>query len=75
MQNSPRHNCIVITLSGLESLAPSADAETPFAATLEADGAEIVAARGGEGEEFLGYFGCDGVVSCDGGSRSVWLVG
>jgi len=49
---------VVGAFGGLHGLFPPRGAQTPFAAGLEPDAAEVVAARGGEVEEFAGYLGC-----------------
>jgi len=49
---------VVGAFGGLHGFFPSRGAQTPFAAGLEPDAAQVVAARGGEVEEFAGYLGC-----------------
>jgi len=54
----PGNNRVVGAFGGLHGLFPPRGAQTPFTAGLEPDAAEVVAARGGEVEEFAGYLGC-----------------
>jgi len=51
--NAPGHNWIILPLGRFHRLLPPRSAQTPFAAGLEADAAEVVAARSGEVEEFF----------------------
>ena len=68
-----RHNRIIRPLRRIHRLLPSRGAQTPFAACVEAgDLAEVVAARGGEVEEFFCQETCFGCVS---ESRRFWRDG
>lgn len=55
-----RNHRIIRALGGFHGFFPSRGAQTPFAAGLEPDAAEVVAARGGEVEELAGYLGLGG---------------
>ena len=59
--NALGHHRIILPLGRLHGLFPPRRAQAPFAAGVEAgDAAEVVAAGGGEVEEFLGDDGCEG---------------
>jgi len=47
----PGYYLIIIRFPRVERFFPPADAKTPFTAWFEAEGGEVVASGGGEGEE------------------------
>lgn len=69
------HDPVAVPLSRIKRLPPPARAETPLAASLQADGAEVVAARGGELKELVCHFGCFERVVRMRGWMSLGIVG
>lgn len=68
VQKNLRNNLISLFPSSLKSLQPPARAQTPLATTLHASNRpQVVAILGGEIEELLCDFCCDGVVAEVGG--------
>jgi len=59
--NILRHNRIILSLRRLHRLLPPSSAQTPFTTRVQpGDLTQVVAAGGGEVEEFFGYNGCTG---------------
>ena len=63
MHEHLRHHGIILIFRRIHSLLPPRRAQAPFASRFQADGAKVVAARGGEVEKFFSQHACYGVVA------------